>query len=335
MVFENRPLIRRSLFQRLFRQEPEENAIIELNNLLASRKIAAITVDDIRSIEGKYGLNLGKEFQLNLEEFYVVYLNSCIVKDFQLSESGRSDLQHLEKIFGLSNTGVSDLVRRLGLDLYKSCYNKMLRQRKFSRETALQRLVESLSLPGDIVAKLRTEGFSHFAQEYVQNIIIRNRYSPDEEAFLDGLSRQAHVSFKFPKDVALKLNRARLLWGLEHLDLVAVEVNARLQKQEHCYFQSSNVQWYEYRSVRGVREPRLLYSGDIFLTNKRVLFQGLEKNTIIKLSSITGVFDHINCLEIRKDSGRSPLITFGDMEAFGILIQRLLNGEREIINGRL
>jgi hypothetical protein len=76
MVFENRPLIRRSVFQRLFRQEPEENAIIELNNLLASRKIAAITVDDIRSIEGKYGLNLGKEFQLNLEEFYVVYLNS-------------------------------------------------------------------------------------------------------------------------------------------------------------------------------------------------------------------------------------------------------------------
>jgi hypothetical protein len=51
MVFELRPLINKSLFQKLFRQEPDENAIIELNNLLASQEITSIGKEDIRLID--------------------------------------------------------------------------------------------------------------------------------------------------------------------------------------------------------------------------------------------------------------------------------------------
>lgn len=325
MVFENHPLIKRSFFQRLFRQEPEENAIIELNNLLASRKIATITNDDIKSIESRYGLNLRKEFRLNLEEFYLVYLNYRLKSDFLLSDSDRNDLRHLEMILGLSTNRISQLVQKLGIHLYKGRFSAMLGQGNLNAETTLQKLVETLGLPRELIATERTDAFAHFANRYVERIIDRNRYSPDEEAFLVDLSRRVEVFLKFPKDITLKLDQARRLWELEHLDLTPVDVNAGLQKQERCYFKSSNVQWFEYRSVRGVREPKLLYSGEIFLTNKRILFQSLKKNTAIKLSAVTGVFDHSNCLEIRKDSGRSPLIAFGDMEAFGIVIQRLLN----------
>lgn len=37
-------------FQKLLKNEPEENAIAELNNILASRQIKEISLDDIENI---------------------------------------------------------------------------------------------------------------------------------------------------------------------------------------------------------------------------------------------------------------------------------------------
>jgi len=89
-LYQQRPLSDTSFFQKLFKQVPQENAVIELNNLLAAKPVLNISQRDIEAIEGKYRLNLRKEFKLNLEEFYAVYLNHCladkVINDDELKE---------------------------------------------------------------------------------------------------------------------------------------------------------------------------------------------------------------------------------------------------------
>ncbi|MEZ4901774.1 MAG: hypothetical protein R2822_08470 [Spirosomataceae bacterium] len=74
-AFETRPLIAQSLMQRLLRQQPIENAVIELNNLLATQPILSINRTDLDLIEQRYSVLLS-QFMLNLEEFYAVHFNS-------------------------------------------------------------------------------------------------------------------------------------------------------------------------------------------------------------------------------------------------------------------
>lgn len=47
-----------SLLQKIFRQHPTENSIIELNNLLASKEIKSITQHDIIALSREYNINV-------------------------------------------------------------------------------------------------------------------------------------------------------------------------------------------------------------------------------------------------------------------------------------
>src|ERR1700761_8125382 len=99
-LFKTAQLSRISYFQKLTRQQPEENAVIEVNNLLANRSIKDITKEEISGIEQRYHLTLLKEFKLNLEEFYAVYLNYCL-SDRSLSKEEIDELKHLKGILSL------------------------------------------------------------------------------------------------------------------------------------------------------------------------------------------------------------------------------------------
>ena len=94
-LYQSVPLSNNSYFQKLFKQFPQENAVIELNNLLATKAITEISQSEIQEIEKKYELNLYKEFRLNIEEFYTVYLNYCLA-DKVLNEQELKELNHLK-----------------------------------------------------------------------------------------------------------------------------------------------------------------------------------------------------------------------------------------------
>ena len=64
-IFNLEPLQEPSFLQRLFKIAPSENAIIEVNNLLAEneKNIKSVTVDNIISILGRYKTDLRHEFK--------------------------------------------------------------------------------------------------------------------------------------------------------------------------------------------------------------------------------------------------------------------------------
>ncbi len=56
------------------------------------------------------------------------------------------------------------------------------------------------------------------------------------------------------------------------------------------------------------------------LTNKSVIFVGNQKNSSIRLNKILSFTPYSNGIEINKDTGKNPIVTFNaDMELFNLL----------------
>jgi hypothetical protein len=328
MIFEKRETIQASLLQKLLWQLPDENAIIELNNLLAAMPIKDISGESLRAIEQKYRISLRQHFRLNLEEFYLVYLNHCLGVDGRLSESNRNDLQHLRDILGFDLSDIETLHHTLGVHLYRSLFSRLLSNSGSSKgiETKLEILTQELLLSQKHILALRQEEFTNYSNAFFKRILEKNRFSRNEEDSITKVSRDIGVELVVDKETAKKLKQAKLLWELQNLDLPATQVSISLQKNETCYFHLASVNWYEFRSVRGIKSPKFLYSGKIYLTNKRLIFESSEKSIAVKLTVVQGVFEYENCIEVRKENGRSPLLEFKEHDEFAIVMDRLLRG---------
>ena len=53
-------------FQKLLKNELRENALIEINNLLATKSIKEIQLEEIEAISAKYKINLHEKFPAQL-----------------------------------------------------------------------------------------------------------------------------------------------------------------------------------------------------------------------------------------------------------------------------
>ncbi len=327
MVFVEKELTEQSVLQKLFRQYPQENALIEINNVLASGTVIELTEEMVSEIERKYKVDVRKEFSLNLQELYVVYLNHCLGVDGRLSESNHKSLAHLRSVFRIDQVKVETLHQMLGYELYRRSFKRRIDSMGGAEkvEDKLLALAKELNLPESQIQCLRQEEFDRYAKSFYDEIIKKNRLSENEEMIFKALAAELGVHAKLDKEIKDKLQRARSLWTLENGPIKAIEVTIPLQKNEACYAEFPMVSWHELRSQKGVRSPRLLYQGRLYLTNKRLIFESVEKQTAIKYNTVSGVYRYENCLEIRKQTGRNPLLESDDVERLSIIITRLLH----------
>jgi hypothetical protein len=87
-----------------------------------------------------------------------------------------------------------------------------------------------------------------------------------------------------------------------------------------------------YYRVGGSRPQRVtteglteIDAGTLYLTNKRLLFDGRAKNTSLKLNTVIAFDVYTDGLAIEKGSGRSPhLLLNGDVESAATILGRLL-----------
>jgi hypothetical protein len=65
-------------------------------------------------------------------------------------------------------------------------------------------------------------------------------------------------------------------------------------------------------------------SGDIYLTNKRIIFMGTKGNKTIPISKILDFKPYKNGVDIQKDSGRSPFFEFDqNVDIFSMMLASL------------
>jgi len=210
-------------------------------------------------------------------------------------------------------------------------------------------------LPKELADKISADTRTAFIQNYVNNIISDQRLSPDEEKELDAIAKSLDVDIKLNDETRAQLQKLKLYWALENLELPGVQTQIVLQKSESCFIIIKNVDWHELRSVRqrnsysgystsfriakgfylrsGSYKPaihttdelKLIDSGTLYLTNKRIIFTGIKKNSNVRLDKILNITPYSDGLEIDKETGKSPVLILPERaDIFCIILERLL-----------
>lgn len=354
-IFQKAILEETSFLQKIFKQQPEENAVIELNNLLASKQIKQISQSEILEIETRYGISLEQEFKLNLEEFYATFLNYCLA-DKSLSNEELEDLKHLKLLLGLDDITISNLHSKIGAIVYKKSFEDAVADGRLtkSEEDFLNKLETELKLPKQLAEKISSETRTTFIQNYVEGVIKDHRLSPNEEKEMQAIASSLNVNVQLNEQTKQQLHQLKLYWALENLPLQTIEADIAIQKSEVCYLQIRNVNWYELRSVRqrisysnstsfrvakgfylrsGSYKPRnysidqmtLIDNGTIYLTNKRIIFTGKKKNSNIRIDKILNLTPYSDGVEIDKETGKSPTLQIpNNADIFCMTLERVL-----------
>lgn len=332
-IFKKVKPVEMSFLQKLFNQLPTENAIIEFNNLLASHRIQNITSDQVKNIELKYSIVLNTEFNLNMQEFFAVYWNQYLRHEDSNSDS-ENELNHFIQILNLNTTTTSFLQRKLGEVWYQEVITTSLTSRRFYPDDLLklERLRQKARLPGPIAEQILNDAKLVVVESYVTTLNSKNQCSPTEEAELDAMMVNFCVPAETIKQIKEKLQKSKYYWELEHLPLKSISVKATLQRNETCFLQMNMVKWYETRSAgHGTKQFELINEGSLYLTNKRLLFEGNKKTSIITFDRIKNISLQTNGITIHKDKGKEPVLAFkSDSYLFDLVLKRLLKESREI-----
>ena len=354
-LFQVAPLHKRTFLQKIFNQNSKGDSVIEINNLLATKPIKSIGTNDISAIASKYKVNVYKSFKKNLFDFYSIYLNHCL-DDKSLSEEELGELNHLKGILSLNDKDVENIHDQVAGDVYQKSFQEAIAEGKLDEDEKLflENLQQQLKLNDSLAEKVSKETRGKLANECLRKIILNERISPEEELEFQALSKNLNVEVQLDERTKTLLERFKLYWIIENGELPTRNIDLNLQKNETCYF-SESVDWYEQRTIthrvdyagtvgrvtimKGVSfrvgsisaqritsdEWKLIDSGQIYLTNKRIIFMGSKKNSSIKLDKVLSFTPYSDGIQINKDTGRSPLMKLTkNVDLLGLLLARLL-----------
>lgn len=355
-LFTTQNLKTANLFQRVFKKEPKENAFIEVINLLATKPIKEIKLDDIEEIEARYKVNLHTKFLDQLKGLYERYLKKCF-EDEVLTDNEVEELNHIRNILVLKDNDISGLHDKLGGDIYRRKYDEAISKGTLekSKEEFLDKLRENLRLPEQIANKISSESRNKFMDIQMGKIIEDGKVSPDEWEELNAIAKNLNVQINIDEASKAQLEKMKLYWFIENGDLPIKQVDINIQKSEQCYY-STSVDWLETRTVtqrinyggpsyrvkimKGVyyragsakvqritsEQLQLIDSGTVYITNKRIIFVGSKKNSNIQLSKVLSVTPYSDGVGIEKDSGKSPILRVSNnADILAMTIGRMIN----------
>ena len=338
-LFKEIPLLNQSLMQRLLKQQPQENVIFEINNILYKKPIKEIKSVDIEVIIQKYKTNIFDEYRLNLEEFYAVILNYSLKEKYYLSEEEKIDLKHLKNIFHLKENNLSEIHSKIGEHIYVKCFENTVKNRRLSKEDLmfLSKIEKTLNLSKSIADEISFKVREGVFIKFYNSCIKDNRITPTEEIELFATSNSLSIEMNAENKAVVK--RMKLYWSIENDTLTEVSNNFKLQKNEKCYFIQYGCVWYEEREALkkryayskrnitneiAIQNLKIIDTGTILLTDKRLIFEGLSKTSSIAFEKIASLIEYKNGIEIDKSVGRSPLLQLGsNSDILYILIKRL------------
>ncbi|NML40108.1 hypothetical protein HHL17_23110 [Chitinophaga sp. G-6-1-13] len=328
--FQVQPLRPASFLRKLFRQPVEENAVVEINNLLATRELGLITIADLQHITQKYKLDVFKAFALNMQEFYVVYFHFALHR-------GKPDLDKelvcLQQLLQLPDEHVLPFHQQIGEPYFRQAVQDAIKDGMYSPadQVKLASLAKTLRLPHDLTdmtsQKLREEAL----HKRLASVIKSKRLSPTMKMDLLTFAKNLGIDLLKDTEVKKQLSDFEKWWELENSPLPVLRAMIDLTRNELCHFEMDRVCWYEDRVIRrGVSVPTLIKKGTACLTDKQLIFINEEGTSKIRLEKILRLVHNANGIEIIKDSGRNPTLYLGDeTEPFYIILKQLINQNKQ------
>ncbi|MFQ3598771.1 MAG: hypothetical protein SNJ55_03720 [Chloroherpetonaceae bacterium] len=355
-VFTRKPLKAQSFFQKLFRRQPPENAVTEINNLLASKPLLDVRLTEVSNILAKYKPNVVRLFARDITQLYERYLQHCLT-DKALSDKDLEELKHLKRLLSLNDKAVKDIHLKVAKQIYKESLEEAVADEKITAEERefLRKLQTELTLPEEIATELQREVKQTMLTRFLLNAVADGQLSPDEDAQFEALCKNLGVKPDLEPHTQRQLERFRLYWRIENADLPTIAVDIKLYKSEVCFFTCPAL-WQEFRTVtrrinyagvgaririaKGVyyrvgtiapqritsEELKLIDGGTIYLTNKRVIFMGNLKNFTLRMERLLAFSPYSDGVELEKDSGRNPILVLGEeTDVFCRILSRVMH----------
>lgn len=354
--FKQLSLLDTPVWKRVFGVSEKFNAVIELNNVLAKIfNMWDTPLSIIEQLNKKYSCVLEKSFRSDVLKMYSDYVKFCF-RDGVLSRDEAESVEHLQKVLKISEQDVSILNDQAGRSIYREKLSSVLSDGEItdSERMHLEHLVSDLN----ISEKEKIDIFKDEAQKKFQSLIddftSDGMLSPDEEERLEAFRKSLNAKLSFDFSTAEALRKYKLMWQIRKGELPVVDPEISLQRLEVCHY-VARCEWHEMRKNRiatayagptmRVKIAKGLYyrmgtlahapitvdaivkidSGKVFVTNKRIIFMGNNKNASLKLDKILDITTFCDAVKIEKDIGRSPYLFTDEPVFLAAFIARLIS----------
>jgi hypothetical protein len=340
----NTPFIARTLespglFNKLLGRESKANALVEFNNrLVDAASVREITLDTVHELNTRYDIDFHRRFDDDLKQLYRSFLFYCLA-DREFSQQEVDDLWHLKTLFGITDAEHETLYQEAAQETYKKSLTEVLKDRKVtdSEKASLERLSAYLKIPASVREQIHEKTAGPIIQRRLDEFTADNQLSPEEDEELNALARSLGITLTSEGPSAYALYMMRTLWRINNAPLPVLETHLNLQRNENVHF-DCHVRWYEHRkvttrvnyggpslrikickgvywnagsmNVQRVSEDvlREIDSGQVYVTNKRIIFDGETKNQSIKLDKILDIERYTDGVGIEKETGKSPIL---------------------------
>jgi len=336
--FIQKELIEPRGIEKILKKVPEENFLIDLNNLLAEKSLDEVFPDQIQIISQKYKLqNASEKFNSELLQMLNEFLSEHLGKRWSKFNDFQSAMK-MKEILGISDLDFGREYRPKAKEVFRTQVSDTLnrtKKRDDEEDAQFELLRTQLGLTENDSIAVLTEVLSSIIHNALDNLVQDNKYSPDEKEAFEKLCHQLNVNSSFDDATKKRLDELEKFWQIENGVLPEYETDIILQKNEICHYKgfakmyetrkkTKNVQYsgpvvrfkitkslyYRAAKMRVNRETQdmmtLIDSGNLYVTNKRILFVGSKNTKTIAYTQIINLEPYIDGVEIIKSAGYSP-----------------------------
>lgn len=333
----------RSLLVKLFLLARPDDAYRAIVNRLATAALDSVGPGEISADLSAFGVR-GQKARAVLARVWREALQKFAADD-RISTEEADYLAELRRTLGLTEREwhkEEELV--LHSRLQEEVRGVVLDDRVTLAERAkLEELTRALRLSSDVTSRILERARSARLTSATANAIADQRLSPAEMIDLRALATALGASLSFDQATQGLLDRYSLLWDIDNGNLPSIPVPLVLQRGEVCHATASAV-WLEMRTrtervnyggpvasiriCKGVRyrvgsvrvqritrdELTAIDQGRVYVTNKRIIFDGQKKNTAIRYSSLISFEPYGDGVVLEKATGKSPHLLLSDTD---------------------
>lgn len=320
---------------RLIGRVPREVALVEVRNILATTPIEQVRGSDIAAALAKAKMHCRDA----TEELIAIFEHAAVLAtmDIEFSDVDRRRLTSLQRAFELTDAEADRAIESAVGQIFEQTMREALADGTFTKQekAGLEATSKALGMSEAQTRQLYETAAAATVQAAFTSAIADHRYTMDEEAHVMALARSLGVVIKHDESTEALVARFRLMGKIEEGVLPSVDVPVLLQRGEVCHF-SGTAAHHEIKTVtkrinysgptasikimKGVRwrvgsiavqkvatdVMTQLDTGKLYITSKRVFFDGTNKNISISLGKIINFTVFKDGLQIEKGSGRDP-----------------------------
>lgn len=359
LPYKQKELEERGLIDTWLSGKPEQNAWVEINNILAATgKVTDLASDALKKGAAKWGVsfnerNVDKRREIYSQLVEAVYEN---VSDKQNIWFGQCEV--LANSLELSPQMVQYVQRAAKNRAYAERCRAILAGKESMTVTQLNEFF-GCDYEGSLAA--RREAFDGYFYSKFEKFEEIQRYSQEDEADLAAAAKKLDVPLEFKENISSALTRFRNLWNAESRNLQPIQVQFPLNVDEECYAGTNSGRcvnkkiqeednFFDHNhkfkvddtlafkgaeldtNKRLVEHLIVEEMGYFFLTNQRLLFLS-EKNAVQHpLNEITGADYRDNCIFFHLTSGGDAVYKFSDeaSECMFMMFNRVKAGRIKI-----